>query len=190
MVLFSTESVRLEEENKAALHNYQYKGGDNGISYKYFHSPLAEFLVKFVPRWVAPNVITLAGALCLVIPHILSVIAYGPSFEGEAAQWAGFTVWMMHMIYITLDNMDGKHARNTKNSSPLGQMFDHGWDAITFSLAVFTLARYRQMGSGYLTLFFGILSPTGYFMYNMKEFYMGKLFPFWNLNKYPGHTFY
>lgn len=174
MVLFSTESVKLEESNKKALHNYQYKGGDNGITYKYFHSPLAEFCVKFVPDWVAPNVITLAGALCLVIPHVLSMVYFGTGFEGPTSQWAGMTVAIMHMIYITLDNMDGKHARNTKNSSPLGQMFDHGCDAITFSLAVFTLARYRQIGSGYLAFMFGILAPTGYFMYNMKEFYMGK----------------
>ncbi|CAI2369731.1 unnamed protein product [Moneuplotes crassus] len=176
MVLFSTKNVQLDEENKKALHNYQYKGGDNGISYKYFHSPVAEFFVKFVPGWVAPNVITFAGALCLVIPHIVSLVLYGPAFEGETEQWAALTVGIMHMAYITLDNMDGKHARNTKNSSPLGQMFDHGCDAITFSLAVFTLARYRQIGSGYLTFVFAILAPTGYFMYNIKEFYMGEYY--------------
>ena len=34
--------------------------------------------------------------------------------------------------------MDGKHARNTRNSSPLGQLFDHGCDAIlsTISMAI------------------------------------------------------
>ncbi len=29
-----------------------------------------------------------------------------------------------------LDNMDGKQARRTKTSSPLGMMFDHGCDAL------------------------------------------------------------
>ncbi len=29
-----------------------------------------------------------------------------------------------------LDNMDGKHARNSGTSSPLGMMFDHGCDAL------------------------------------------------------------
>eukprot|EP00344_Euplotes_crassus_P007991 CAMPEP_0196994822 /NCGR_PEP_ID=MMETSP1380-20130617/1057_1 /TAXON_ID=5936 /ORGANISM="Euplotes crassus, Strain CT5" /LENGTH=266 /DNA_ID=CAMNT_0042410305 /DNA_START=20 /DNA_END=820 /DNA_ORIENTATION=+ len=176
MVLFSTQSVEFDDDNKQALRDYQYKGGDNGITYKYFHSPVAEFFVAFVPEWVAPNLITLAGALCLVIPHIASIVMWGPAFEGETAQWAVLWVALMHMAYITLDNMDGKHARNTKNSSPLGQMFDHGCDAITFSLAVFTLSRYRQTGSGYLTFIFSILSPTGYFMYNIKEYYMGEYY--------------
>jgi ethanolaminephosphotransferase len=30
-----------------------------------------------------------------------------------------------------LDNLDGKQARRTGTSSPLGLMFDHGCDALT-----------------------------------------------------------
>jgi len=30
-----------------------------------------------------------------------------------------------------LDNIDGKQARRTGTSSPLGMMFDHGCDALT-----------------------------------------------------------
>jgi len=33
------------------------------------------------------------------------------------------------IFYQTLDNMDGKQARRTGSSSPLGQIFDHGCDA-------------------------------------------------------------
>ena len=40
--------------------------------------------------------------------------------------------------YMTLDAIDGKQARNTKSSSPLGQLFDHGCDS--FSLTFFVLA--------------------------------------------------
>ncbi len=29
-------------------------------------------------------------------------------------------------FYLHMDNLDGKQARRTKNSSPLGQLFDHG----------------------------------------------------------------
>jgi ethanolaminephosphotransferase len=34
------------------------------------------------------------------------------------------------LIYQTLDNMDGKQARKTNSSSPLGLLFDHGCDAV------------------------------------------------------------
>ena len=39
---------------------------------------------------------------------------------------------------MTLDAIDGKQARRTKTSSPLGQLFDHGCDS--FSIVFFMLA--------------------------------------------------
>ena len=30
------------------------------------------------------------------------------------------------LVYLHLDCVDGKQARRTKSSSPLGQLFDHG----------------------------------------------------------------
>lgn len=38
------------------------------------------------------------------------------------------------IIYQTLDNMDGKQARKTGTSSPLGLLFDHGCDAMNLIL--------------------------------------------------------
>ena len=36
-----------------------------------------------------------------------------------------------------MDNVDGKQARRTGSSSPLGMVFDHGLDAITaYSLTI------------------------------------------------------
>ena len=37
----------------------------------------------------------------------------------------------MMFVNQTLDAMDGKHARNTKRASPLGQLMDHGCDAVS-----------------------------------------------------------
>lgn len=174
--LFSTKSVELKHENKVALDAYKYQGGDNGITYIYFHSPFAEKIASILPMWMPPNLITLIAALCLVVPHIISFIVYGSGFGGPVHDWYGLVVGLLHFTYITLDNVDGKQARRTGSSSPLGQMFDHGCDAITFSIGVMTVSRFRQLGSGYLTFAFLCLAPTGYFMYNMKEYYMGEYF--------------
>ena len=156
--------------------NHKYQGGDNGISYKYFHSPLAEFIASLLPMWLAPNVITLIAAMCLVIPHILTVVIYGRAFEGPVDSWLVIIYAFTQFSYFTLDNVDGKQARRTGSSSPLGQMFDHGWDAITFNLWVMTSVRYLQLGSGYLNFFFITLGPVGYFMFNLKEYYMGEYY--------------
>ena len=36
-----------------------------------------------------------------------------------------------------MDAVDGKQARRTGSSSPLGQLFDHGCDAVTTTFIVF-----------------------------------------------------
>ena len=44
-----------------AIRLYQYKSSDSSISYKYCMSPLCDYIVKFFPMWLAPNVITVTG---------------------------------------------------------------------------------------------------------------------------------
>lgn len=50
-------------------------------------------------------------------------------------------------VYQTMDNMDGKQARKTKNSSSLGMLFDHGCDAINAFVQAITLSRILMFGS-------------------------------------------
>jgi len=50
-------------------------------------------------------------------------------------------------LYQTLDAMDGKQARRTKTSSPLGQLFDHGCDSFATTLAVLTCVQATRMSS-------------------------------------------
>jgi len=38
-----------------------------------------------------------------------------------------------------LDNIDGKQARKTGNSTALGSLFDHGCDVVTLSLCMTTV---------------------------------------------------
>jgi phosphatidylglycerophosphate synthase len=66
------------------------------------------------------------------------MLRYDYTFQKDIPNWcflfAGLCVW----IYSTLDAVDGKQARRTKSSSPLGQLFDHGCDS--FSITFFVLA--------------------------------------------------
>jgi hypothetical protein len=40
-------------------------------------------------------------------------------------------------FYQTMDNLDGRQARRTKSSSPLGQLFDHGTASLSPSRCAF-----------------------------------------------------
>ena len=64
---------------------------------------------------------------------------YNPNLESfpfgvEIPRWVFFLNGSCMLIYQTLDNMDGKQARRTGSSSPLGMLFDHGCDAINSPL--------------------------------------------------------
>jgi ethanolaminephosphotransferase len=60
---------------------------------------------------------------------------YCPNLD-EGLQEEGVPPWIFlfnfiaMLAYQTLDNADGKQARRTNSSSPLGLMFDHGCDAL------------------------------------------------------------
>jgi len=45
------------------------------------------------------------------------------------------------------DNMDGKQARRTGTSSPLGMLFDHGCDAFNSFMQALTISRVVMLDS-------------------------------------------
>lgn len=49
----------------------------------------------------------------------------------KAPSWCYFLCALGLFIYQTLDAIDGKQARRTNSSSPLGELFDHGCDALS-----------------------------------------------------------
>ena len=69
--------------------------------------------------------------------------------EGDAPRWVyyfnGFSVFW----YLHLDCLDGKQARRTKSSSPLGQLFDHGKTAqnhdFSLTIDVFSLVQVKVL---------------------------------------------
>merc|ERR1719262_1722250 len=61
------------------------------------------------------------------------------------ASWVFYVATVNQFVYQTLDAVDGKHARNTKQSSPLGALVDHGCDGILiFVLAALTVLNLKN----------------------------------------------
>jgi phosphatidylglycerophosphate synthase len=133
---------------KVLQYDYLSKRMLKGLSsYKYsasghtwlddLHNPMWNWIVQnLFPLWLAPNLVTLSGLAMIFVSHDL-LISYAPGLDGENAPWwvhlfAGLSI----IIYINLDCMDGKQARRTKTSSPLGQLFDHGCDALATGLII------------------------------------------------------
>lgn len=73
--------------------------------------------------------------------------------------------------YYTLDCMDGKQARRTNTSSPLGQLFDHGMDCFCNVFHPALAAAYLMNGGTYY--FFMLMCPLqfAFFTAQWEEYY-------------------
>ncbi|MES1913805.1 MAG: hypothetical protein MHM6MM_005961 [Cercozoa sp. M6MM] len=164
------------EAEAAALRKYQYKGADNSIMYRLALSPLAAALVEFLPRWVAPNVVTLLGLMCSVSAHVVTLLFVdGEDLSGAMPRWCYVFCALAVFAYQTLDNMDGKQARRTGTSSPLGLLFDHGIDAVNVTVTALTVGACLRVGqgSGMFALWATTLLAFGFATW--EEYWVGEL---------------
>jgi hypothetical protein len=113
-------------QRSTALRNFQYKGQDLSLLYRYVLSPWAQFLVDFAtPTWLAPNAITFLG-LAPSVATLCIALHSQPDLGPGMAGWVALLCAGSMFFYSTMDNMDGKQARRTGSSSALGLLFDHG----------------------------------------------------------------
>jgi len=135
----------LSKKQCEALNEYKYAGGCTGITFIWFYNPLANYLVNFFPEYVAPNVITLIGFIFSSMPFFVLFSQYGTKFENEVnnpiPQWFFFFYPFCYFWYRMFDEMDGKQARRTGNSGPLGLLFDHGCDAFSMGFNCMVVAK-------------------------------------------------
>ena len=117
-------------EGLANIKAHKYVGGKYTLLDELLN-PFWFWATGLLPRWVAPNLVTLLG-LCFTASAYAavwltceSVSAPGP--DPRVMAFCAVALW----LYQTLDAMDGKQARRTGSATPLGQLFDHGCDALS-----------------------------------------------------------
>jgi phosphatidylglycerophosphate synthase len=93
--------------------------------------PLKRFvwgpLIPLIPERVSANSLTLLGTA-------LSAAAFFITVFVPASRLTCAVVALLVFAYLTLDNIDGAHARRTGTSSPLGEFLDHWLDSINNTL--------------------------------------------------------
>lgn len=163
----------LSDEGVEAIADHKYKPGhytfmDNLLN------PMWTSLTELLPMSLAPNMVTFIGAMHCWLAY--SVTWYhSPNFDTPLPNWVVFLSGYCTIAYYTFDCMDGKQARRTGTSSPLGQLFDHGFDCICNLAHVSTQAGYLSVGgSGWFFAFQGSLF-FAFFMAQWEEYYTGEL---------------
>jgi ethanolaminephosphotransferase len=137
----------LTDKARINLHQYQYKGSDASLFSKLLN-PFWEACVKFIPSWMAPNMVTFLGFIGVVLAFGV-MIMFNPRLDRDVPAWVSWFCAIMLFFYQTMDAIDGKHARNTKSGSVLGELFDHGVDAFVTALQTIVAIGALQLGSSY-----------------------------------------
>lgn len=111
------------------------------------------WVVQKLPLWLAPNCMTLAGLLTVILTSILFII-YSPDAKQDLPWWLPILGATSLFIYQTLDACDGKQARRTQSSSQLGELFDHGCDSLSTIFIALIVATSTKLGNNPPLLFF------------------------------------
>eukprot|EP01083_Nonionella_stella_P204444 745280_1 len=158
----------LSPEALQELTRYSYKYAMAGWIDRTLGTPFWNAVVKLCPLWLAPNLITLAALFHGILACIL-VFIYDSQLEGSAPGWVYFSCAYMVFAYQTLDAIDGKQARRTGSSSPLGQLFDHGCDALCCPIYSIILSSALGVGATNWTILLFVIHIVPFWVFNWEE---------------------
>ncbi|KAH8149105.1 uncharacterized protein LAJ45_06644 [Morchella importuna] len=79
-------------------------------------------------------------------------------------------------LYQTFDACDGAQARRTRQSGPLGELFDHGVDAMNTTLEVVIFAGVMNLGQSWATLATLFASLCAFYLTTWEEYHTGTLY--------------
>ncbi|XP_065370593.1 cholinephosphotransferase 1 isoform X3 [Calliphora vicina] len=115
--------------------------------------PWWNWLVSKTPLWLAPNLITIVGLIINIVTTLI-LVAHSPEGTSPPPRWTCLLCAFGLFVYQSLDSIDGKQARRTNTSSPLGELFDHGCDSISTVFVALSACISCQLGHYPNWLFF------------------------------------
>jgi len=147
----------------------------------YVLNPFWNWFVTLWPEWVAPNMITLSG-LAFVLLNFATLLFYDPMYLTEKGgstgppNWVYFTWAAGLFLYQTFDAIDGKQARRTGMAGPLGEMFDHGCDALNTTLGVILTCHALNLGRSWWTFASQVATLANFYLTTWEEYHTGQLY--------------
>ncbi|GMJ04574.1 aminoalcoholphosphotransferase 1 [Hibiscus trionum] len=186
----------------AALHRYKYSGVDHSYLAKYVLQPFWNRFVTFLPLWMPflsilvmfygtnefmyacicacfrlgistrPNMITLTGFMFLVMSALLGFV-YSPRLDTPPPRWVHLAHGLLLFLYQTFDAVDGKQARRTNSSSPLGELFDHGCDALACAFETMAFGSTAMCGGD--SFWFWVISAIPFYGATWEHYFSHSL---------------
>jgi len=161
----------LDEPALSAIGQYTYKAEDHSLMAKYIMQPFWNRMVTFLPATIAANMITLIGFVINVSAFSLTCY-YAPTLQDDCPSWVWFFAAAALFTYQLLDALDGKQARRTQTSSPVGELFDHGCDALSTPMICLTLCNALR-SPDYLAFAYTAMISGGFYLAQWEQFNTG-----------------
>jgi choline/ethanolamine phosphotransferase len=166
--------VVLNEQEIRRLREHKYES--EGITLlDPFMQKYWKWLLQFCPLWVAPNLITIFG-LAINIGTSILLMLFTNGAKEQCTGWMYFFTALGLFIYQSLDAIDGKQARRTNTSSPLGELFDHGCDSVSAVFVTVACCCAVQLGlHPWLMFWCCMFAYIGFYCAHWQTYVSGKL---------------
>lgn len=139
-----------------AMAVHKYKASDYTILDDLLN-PWWAWCASLLPKTLAPNCVTLLGWL-FYIPTDIILLSTGTTPLTARPWWVYLLGSWSVFWYQTFDAMDGKQARALGVAGPLGQLVDHGCDAVsTVLVTIMSSAGLRVDVDGYILIAWSLL---------------------------------
>ncbi|KAF2013449.1 ethanolaminephosphotransferase 1 [Aaosphaeria arxii CBS 175.79] len=165
----------VSEDALQHLRTYKYSSVDKSFISRYILKHYWNAFVELLPLWLAPNLVTLLGFF-FILGNVVLLEVYVPDLVGPAPSWVYFSFAFGLWMYSTMDNVDGKQARRTGTSSPLGELFDHGIDSLNCTLASLLETAAVGYGSGYIGAFTALVPVLPMFFSTWETYHTHTLY--------------
>lgn len=124
---------------------------------------------------MAPNLLTGLGFI-INLATSLPLLLLDTNLGGVAPSWVYLIAAVGFFIYQSLDAIDGKQARRTGSANQLGELFDHGCDAINMFFILIAGASSVGLHDNPISLLtFVVLLNQINFVYHWQTFVSGTL---------------
>ncbi|XVE74455.1 hypothetical protein DITRI_Ditri12bG0018700 [Diplodiscus trichospermus] len=108
----------------------------------------------------------------LVTSALLGYV-YSPHLDSPPPRWVHFAHGLLLFLYQTFDAVDGKQARRTNSSSPLGELFDHGCDALACVFETMAFGSTAMCGRD--TFWFWVISAVPFYGATWEHYFTNTL---------------
>ena len=113
------------------------------------------------------------GHLSSLMLYILPLNYCGLSLNCKIPEQVTLICCVFYFLWMLLDNIDGKQARRTRNSTPLGLIFDHQVDAVCVTITTTCIGMVSLYGSSLETLVIWVIGAIPFYLATWEELYVG-----------------